>query len=139
MAKSDRTTDTQYGALPYRMGPHGREIMLITSRGTKRWVIPKGWPMVGKKPRRVAEIEAFREAGVKGVIAKRPLGFYPYSKFLPGGEERLCLVEVYPLRVTLKAVTWREQAERERTWFRADEAARLVDEGGLGLLIDEWR
>jgi ADP-ribose pyrophosphatase YjhB (NUDIX family) len=139
MAKSDRNTDIQYGALPYRMGPHGREILLITSRGTKRWVIPKGWPMVGKKPRRVAEIEAFQEAGVKGVIEKKPLGFYPYSKLLPGGAERLCLVEVYPLRVTQEAMKWREQSERERMWFRADEAAGLVDEGGLGLLIDEWR
>jgi len=71
MAKSDRTSDTQYGALPWRHGPHGLEIMLITSRETKRWVIPKGWPMVGKKPHRVAEIEAFQEAGVKGIIAKK--------------------------------------------------------------------
>ena len=89
MAKSNRNTDIQYGALPYRVGKHGVEVMLITSRETRRWVIPKGWPMSGKKPSRVAEIEAFQEAGVKGVVSKKPAGVYP-SKLLPDGETRLC-------------------------------------------------
>jgi hypothetical protein len=139
MAKSDRTTDTQYGALPYRAGPHGLEIMLIISRGSKRWVVPKGWPMIGRKPHRVAEIEAFQEAGVKGVVAKKPIGAYPYTKALPGGEARLCFVEVYPLHVTLEALEWREKPERKRMWLRAEEAVDLVDEGGLALIIEEWR
>jgi hypothetical protein len=138
MAKSDRSTDVQFGALPFRMGSGGLEIMLITSRGSKRWIIPKGWPIIGKKPHRVAEIEAFQEAGVKGVIHKKPIGAYPYSKSLPGGETRLCLVEVYPLRVTLEAVKWREQAERIREWFPAREATNLVDEGGLMQIMREW-
>jgi hypothetical protein len=113
--------------------------MLITSRETKRWVIPKGWPMAGKKPHRVAEIEAFQEAGVKGVVAKKPIGAYPYPKVLSNGEERICLIEVYPLRVTLETRKWREKAERRRVWFPAAEAAEVVDEGGLALIIDEWR
>ena len=139
MSKSDRSTNTQYGALPYRVGAQGLEIMLITSRETKRWVIPKGWPMAGKKPYQVAEIEAFQEAGVKGVITKKPVGSYPYAKILLGGERRLCFIEVYPLRVAVEAVIWREQAERQRAWFRAEEAASLVHEGGLALIIDEFR
>lgn len=138
MAKSDREADTQYGALPYRVGRHGIEVMLITSRETRRWVIPKGWPLLGKKPHRVAAIEAFQEAGVKGVVKKKPIGAYPYTKIFADGL-RLCFVEVYPLRVTLEAVKWRESSERDRVWFRADEAAALVDEGGLALIIDEWR
>jgi hypothetical protein len=76
---------------------------------------------------------------VKGVISKEPIGAYPYSKLLPGGEERLCLVVVYPLRVTLEVIKWREKSERERMWFRAEEAAELVDEGGLAQIIEEWR
>jgi 8-oxo-dGTP pyrophosphatase MutT (NUDIX family) len=138
MAKSDRTTDTQYGALPYRNGIHGLEILLITSRETGRWVIPKGWPMEGKEPHRAAEIEAFQEAGVKGVIKKKPVGVYPYTKFMPDGSDRLCLVEVFPLRVTLEAVKWREQAERKRAWFKARRAAELVDEGSLARIIEGW-
>jgi ADP-ribose pyrophosphatase YjhB (NUDIX family) len=139
MAKTDRTTDTQYGALPYRFGRQGVEIMLITSRETHRWVIPKGWPMAGKKPHRVAEIEAFQEAGVKGVISKKPTGVYPYAKLLPDGESRICFVAVFPLRVTLEKVEWRERGKRERHWFLQDEAAELVDEGSLAQIIEGWR
>jgi 8-oxo-dGTP pyrophosphatase MutT (NUDIX family) len=134
MPKSDRTTDTQYGALPYRITAQGVEVMLITSRGTKRWVIPKGWPMAGKKPHQVAAVEAYQEAGVKGVVGEKPIGAYPYSKNLPDGSQRLMFVEVYPLRVTLETKKWREKDERKRAWFRQDEAAELVDEGVLSAL-----
>jgi hypothetical protein len=76
---------------------------------------------------------------VKGIIAKKPIGAYPYVKLNPGGDERLCFIEVYPMRVTLEAVKCREAHERERVWLPAKKAAALVDEGGLALIIDEWR
>jgi hypothetical protein len=139
MPKSDRSTDTQYGALPYRIGEHGLELLLIKSRGTKRWVIPKGWPMADKKPHQVAKIEAYQEAGVKGIAGKKPIGSYPYAKALPDGGERLGFVEVYPLWVTLETKKWREKEDRKRVWFRKNIAAELVDEGGLVQIIDEWR
>lgn len=139
MAVSDRTSDTQYGALPYRLSAGGPEIMLITSRDTKRWIIPKGWPMIGKKPHKVAEIEAFQEAGVKGIIGKKSIGVYGYTKILPDRSNRLCLAEVYPLRVTLETVKWRERRERKRVWFPWADAAEMVDEGGLRLIIAGWR
>jgi ADP-ribose pyrophosphatase YjhB (NUDIX family) len=139
MAVSDRTSDTQYGALPYRLSAGGPEIMLITSRDTKRWIIPKGWPMIGKKPHKAAELEAFQEAGVKGIISKKSIGVYAYTKILSDRTDRLCLVEVYPLRVTLETVKWRERRERERVWFPCADAAELVDEGGLRLIIAGWR
>ena len=94
--------------------------------------------MEGKKAHRAAEIEAFQEAGVKGLIKKKPIGAYPAPKRLPNGEERLMHIEVYPLRVTLEAVKWREKKQRERHWFPAEEAADLVDEGGLAQIIAEW-
>ena len=90
MAKSDRTTDIQYGALPWRPIANGLEIMLITSRDTGRLVIPKGCPMDGKKPQRAAVVEAFQEAGVKGTIAKKWIGTFPYMKILAGGAGRSC-------------------------------------------------
>jgi 8-oxo-dGTP pyrophosphatase MutT (NUDIX family) len=139
MAKSDRNTDTQYAALPYRLEKGELEVMLITSRGRGRWVIPKGWPMIGRKPHEAAEIEAFQEAGVKGKVEKSPIGTYAYSKRVLGGEERLFIVVVYPLRVTLEAVKWRERAERRRVWFAREDAAALVEEGGLAEIIAAWR
>jgi len=138
MPKSDRSADIQYGALPYRVGPQGLEILLITSRGTGRWVIPKGWPMVGKKPHKVAEIEARQEAGVKGTIGKQSIGAYSQMKEAPDGEERLYTIEVYPLKVMEESAEWREKDERERTWFSLREAAGLVSEGALAQIIEEW-
>jgi 8-oxo-dGTP pyrophosphatase MutT (NUDIX family) len=139
MTKSDRTGDVQFGALPYRYERDGLEIMLITSRETRRWIIPKGWPMLGKKPHEVAAVEAYQEAGIKGVAGKKPIGTYPYPKLFPDGEERLCLVTVFPLRVILEERKWREMAERERSWFQKDIAAGLVEEGGLAQIIDEFQ
>jgi 8-oxo-dGTP pyrophosphatase MutT (NUDIX family) len=138
MLKTDRTGDMQYAALPFRFERGSVQIMLITSRETGRWVIPKGWPMPGKKPHQVASAEAHQEAGIKGVISKKPIGAYPYSKRLADGSERLCLVTVFPLRVTLEATKWREMHERRRVWFDKDGAAALVEEGGLAQIIDEW-
>ena len=112
--------------------------MLLTSRDTGRWIIPKGWPMFARKPHQVAAIEALQEGGVKGIVARKPAGIYHYSKGLPSSEERLCEVIVFPLRVVREANTWREKAERKRVWFPKDDAAALVDEGGLALIIDDW-
>jgi ADP-ribose pyrophosphatase YjhB (NUDIX family) len=137
MAKSDRSNDAQYAALPYRMSAHGPQVMLITSRETRRWVIPKGWPMEGKKPHRVAELEAFQEAGIKGIVSKKPIGTYPYAKALAGGGERLCFVEVFLLRVTVEAANWPEKAERRRAWFKPEEAADKVDEVSLARIIED--
>jgi 8-oxo-dGTP pyrophosphatase MutT (NUDIX family) len=139
MSRSLREGDLQFGALPYRKGKLGVEVLLITSRETKRWIIPKGWPMAGKKPHRAAQIEAFQEAGVKGIIAPKAVGSYSYPKILADGTERACLVEVYPLLVTIEATKWREQAERERAWFTLEESLIRVDDGGLGQLIAQLR
>ena len=80
--KSDRSGSVQYAALPWRQGPAGLEILLLTSRETRRWVLPKGWPMIGVEPQDCAAEEAFEEAGVEGVVTPRPIGAYPYRKRL---------------------------------------------------------
>jgi 8-oxo-dGTP pyrophosphatase MutT (NUDIX family) len=135
MVKSDRTGDTQYGVLPYRLEEDGVEVMLLTSRGTGRWVIPKGWPMVGKKPRVVASIEAKQEAGIRGILGRRPIGSFPYCKRMDDGDERLCECVVFLMLVTNEAPSWREKAERRRVWFPQDVAAEMVEEGTLAVMI----
>jgi len=136
MVKSDRSGDIQFGALPYRTRAGGEtEVMLLTSRGVGRWVIPKGWPMVGRKPRVVALTEARQEAGIKGIISRKPIGSFHYAKTLDRGEERLCECIVFLMLVTHEALTWREQKERTRAWFPRDEAAELVNEGALAMMI----
>ena len=128
----------QFAALPYRIGKSGRpEVMLLTSRETHRWVIPKGWPVKGMKPREVAAREALEEAGLIGsVVGRGPVGTFHYEKRLPR-ERLLCEVQVFLLRVDRQMKNWPEKGQREIRWFDPVEAAALVDEGGLGEIVRE--
>jgi hypothetical protein len=89
----------QYGALPYRFSQNSAlEILLVTTRGTRRWIIPKGWPIKGLRPPKSAAREAFEEAGVRGKIGAKPVGLFTYDKVLDeAGVSRTCEVKVYPL------------------------------------------
>ena len=103
----------QYGALPYRkMNGHRAEFMLVTSRETRRWIIPKGWPKKGKSPHRSAAREAFEEAGVLGAVGRRPLGSFSYEKRLKNGSSVECKVRVFPLEVSSQRKEWPERQER---------------------------
>jgi 8-oxo-dGTP pyrophosphatase MutT (NUDIX family) len=124
----------QYAALPYRLG-ETVEILLVTSRETRRWVIPKGWPMKGKRPHAAAAQEAFEEAGVRGRIGKTPVGAYRYVKVLKNGAPLVCSVDVFPMLVERQRKRWPEQHQRTAHWFTADEAAEAVVEPELQDLI----
>jgi 8-oxo-dGTP pyrophosphatase MutT (NUDIX family) len=129
-------TGDQIAALPLRRKKNGKlEVLLITSRDTGRWVLPKGWRMKGKSPWRAAEIEALEEAGVTGRIAKPEIGSYRYDKQLDDGQSIPCEVLVYPMLVRRLKRNWKERAERERHWFSPKRAARAVDEPDLEALL----
>jgi 8-oxo-dGTP pyrophosphatase MutT (NUDIX family) len=126
----------QFAALPYRIGDDGApQVMLVTSRETRRWIIPKGWPMKGLTPARAAEREAYEEAGLVGhLIGDKPIGSYRYEKRSTGGGQR-CDVWVFLLRVDYQLDDWPEKAQRETRWFRPLEAAGLVTESGLAEVL----
>jgi 8-oxo-dGTP pyrophosphatase MutT (NUDIX family) len=125
----------QYAALPYRGSGKRMRILLISSRETRRWVIPKGWPMKKREPPDAAAREALEEAGVEGDVERIAFGAYTYVKRLAEGEEVLCVVDVFPLRVTEEGEQWPEQDERTRRWFAPEDAAAAVDEPELKALI----
>jgi 8-oxo-dGTP pyrophosphatase MutT (NUDIX family) len=125
----------QVAALPWRVGAHGPEIMMVTSRDTGRWVLPKGWVEKDEKLWRAAEREAHEEAGVKGEISREPVGRYFYAKVQQIGRAKPCEVIVYPLTITKLCDDWKEKGKRERRWFEPEEAASLVDEEDLAELI----
>ncbi|SNT07123.1 TIGR00153 family protein [Sphingomonas laterariae] len=113
--------------------------MLITSRDTGRWVIPKGNPIRGLDPHRAAAHEAFEEAGITGIPCPSALGSYRYRKRKKSGEARTARVAVFPLAFLAQAEEWPEQEERETRWFSLGEAAELVDEPQLKEMIAGFR
>jgi 8-oxo-dGTP pyrophosphatase MutT (NUDIX family) len=126
----------QYAALPYRIrGNSGTEVMLVTSRDTRRWIIPKGWPHKGKTPHRSAAREAFEEAGVVGAIRRRSVGSFSYKKLLKSGSVVECKVRVYALAVKRQQKDWPEKKQREVKWLSATAAAKAVKEPMLGKII----
>lgn len=125
----------QVAALPWRRGSEGVEIMLVTSRETRRWVIPKGGLMAGLTEAQAAAQEALEEAGIEGATADAPIGEFRYLKVLKRRAPRWYRVSVYPLRVETELDTWDEAHQRDRAWFGRDTAAGLVDEPDLQALI----
>ena len=126
----------QFGALCWRMHRGHVQVLLITSRDTGRWIIPKGWPHDGLTASGSAAAEAWEEAGVEGVVAQTPLGLYSYDKLLKPGVVQPCVVTVFALRVARLRARFPERRERKRKWFDTARAARKVAEPELrGILI----
>lgn len=128
----------QVAALPWRKTADQVEVMLITSRDTGRWVLPKGWPETAEEFCEAAAREAHEEAGIDGAVSRSECGRYFYAKARSSGEDIPCEVLVYPLEVDTVADKWKEKGQRTRTWFRGEEAAKLVNEPDLGELIETF-
>lgn len=128
----------QVAALPYRRSEAGAvEFLLVTSRETARFVIPKGWPMKGLPDWKAAALEARQEAGLIGEVGRKPFGTYRYWKrlkvvFVP------VTVSVFAMRVKKEKPAWREMEARHKRWLTPAEAATLVDEPELATLIGDF-
>ena len=126
----------QAGVIAYRVLDGKVQVLLMTSRDTGRWIIPKGNINGHATPSKVAEREAYEEAGVRGAITSSiPLGIYTYSKKLESGEARAATVEVYLLRITERLKKWPEKGERKLSWVSTKEAVGLVEEPGVVPLL----
>lgn len=125
----------QAGAIPFRRESGGLRVLLITSRDTGRWVIPKGGVDQGHTPARAAAIEALEEAGIIGNLRPTPLGFYTYGKRLKSGIVQPTSVEVYALEFQKQLEDWPERSERRLEWMDVPTAAAAVDEQGLRILM----
>jgi 8-oxo-dGTP pyrophosphatase MutT (NUDIX family) len=135
MAKAKRGPRRQYAALPWRHGDEVVEVLLITSRETRRWVIPKGWRKKGEPASITAAREALEETGAGGRVAEAPLGEFRYQKLMKNGTLQRVRVTVFALEVLFEHEDWPERDEREKLWTTPDHAARLVDEPELQALI----
>lgn len=125
----------QYGVLPWRRVEGAMEFLLITTLNTRRWIVPKGWPLPGRTPRECAAQEALEEAGILGEVALTPLGWFHYDKLRKSGEVVPCKVQVYPMEVTRQRRAWPEKAVRQTHWYPLEEALARVAEPSLRALI----
>ncbi len=124
----------QIGALVYRWNAGEFEVLIVTSRETRRWILPKGWPMAGKTAAATAAREADEEAGIIGHVVKKPLGRFATIKRI--GETALpSEVEVYALQFIKQKQKWKERGERICLWLPAMEAANTVAEPDLAAII----
>ncbi|WP_375567364.1 NUDIX hydrolase [Oceaniradius stylonematis] len=129
----------QVAALVWRKaGKKKAEVLLITSRGTGRWILPKGWIETGESMGEAAAREAWEEAGIEGNVTGEPVGTYDYDKLEDDGQAIACRTHVFALAVTRQAKDWPERDERERKWVPAADAAGMVEEAELKVLLDAF-
>ena len=127
----------QYGALPYRFSQDAAlQILLVTTRGTRRWIVPKGWLIRGLRPAKSAAREAFEEAGVTGRIGAKSIGLFAYNKLLDeAGGTTACEVKIYPLLVKRQSHVWPESHQRTTQWVEPSRAIAMIKEAGLKKIV----
>lgn len=128
----------QCAAIPFVRQPDGSiQILLVTSRTTKRWLVPKGWIAPSRSPAEAAAKEAAEEAGIIGkIVSDEPTGSYRYEKTLRSGRKVVCQVSVFLLRVERQLLTWPEKNQRRLQWVTPLEAVALVQEPELAEIIE---
>jgi 8-oxo-dGTP pyrophosphatase MutT (NUDIX family) len=109
--------------------------LLVTSRETRRWVVPRGNPIPKLTPADSAAQEAFEEAGIRGAVSASPLGSYRYDKRRKNGAVVATEVRLFAMAVAEELDSWPEAGQRQRRWFARDEAAEAVDEPDLKDLL----
>ncbi|KAA0972099.1 NUDIX hydrolase [Aureimonas fodinaquatilis] len=133
--KKHKDVKYQVASMPLRINADGHlQVLLVTSRETRRWVLPKGNLMKGKTPSRAAAIEALEEAGVTGKISKTPYDSFQYWK---RGRKAFAfaVVEVFVLIVTGRRASWKEKKQRRQVWVTPTQASVMVLEPGLQSIL----
>jgi 8-oxo-dGTP pyrophosphatase MutT (NUDIX family) len=126
----------QVAALPWRREQDGSiAVMLVTSRTNAKWMLPKGWPMVGRDDSQAALQEAREEAGIDGLILDKPIGSYRFIKLFDDGTTKPAQAVIYALFVTDQHSRWQEKSQRKRKWFTPAHAAEAVTEPDLARFL----
>ena len=137
-----RKTDVraQFAALCFRWIKEQREsrILLISSRDSGRWILPKGWPVNGRTPAQSALLESYEEAGVQGKVYDQCMGHYSYTKLMGNRRAVACVVGVYPIRVKSLLKKFPERGERRRIWLSPKDAAKMISEPALKPMLRQF-
>ena len=124
----------QIAVLPWRKRKGEVEICVVTSRGTRRWILPKGWPIPGRSAAAAAKVEAWEEAGLRGSVAPMPLGHYRYIKQTETADIPV-VATLYGMRVTGMARNYPERGQRKRKWLSPKKAAARLTEPDLAQIV----
>ncbi len=137
MNRTDNAIFQQYGALPFSITDDGEvRVLLVTTRGRREWIIPKGWPIRNLSAGATAAREAYEEAGVLGtVVSESPIGSFRYAKQRNSRKAAIHEVSVFLFAVERQLRKWPEKAERVTQWFAPDEASAVVAPEGLSDLL----
>lgn len=136
--RDKRDVRTQFGALCWRRQGDEVQVLLVTSKRTRRWILPKGWPQHGATPAQAAATEAWEEAGATGKVSTVCLGIYSYDKDMEDDVELPCVVALFPLKVKRLDADWPEMKKRRRRWFSLKKAAELVREPELASILRQF-
>ncbi|WP_298853332.1 NUDIX hydrolase [uncultured Ruegeria sp.] len=129
----------QYSALCFRIKRGRPEVLLITTRKSRRWIIPKGWLIPGLSPQETALQEAWEEAGVTGHCSEVRLGQFLYHKHRLNRLPTLCLVDVFPVHVLAVEQNYPETGARKRKWFSPKKAAQKVNSPELAEMLRDFK
>lgn len=137
MSAADPVILYQYGALPFAITDKGAiRVLLVTTRGRRDWVIPKGWPIRNLTASATAAREAYEEAGLVGsVVSDEPIGAYRYEKNRKSRRATICEVSVFLFAVERQLRKWPEKFERETRWFKASQALEVIAPDGLADIV----
>lgn len=131
---------SQFAALCYRLRKEKVQVLLVTSRRSKRWIVPKGWPMHAKTPEAAVLQEAWEEAGVTGKVTGGCLGVYSYAKEMKEDNNTLPVIALlYPVEVKARAKTYPEVGQRRCKWVSRKKAMKLVKEPELRRMIRDFQ
>jgi len=133
-----RAVRTQFGALCWRQQNDEVQVLLVTTRRSQRWILPKGWPVHDATPAEAALTEAWEEAGVVGKVKTSCLGIFSYCKGLPDDSNLPCVVAVFPVKVKELENDWPEKESRKRKWYSLKQAANLVEDPELSGILRKF-
>ncbi|NTW83725.1 MAG: NUDIX hydrolase [Chlorobiaceae bacterium] len=108
-------------------------LVLITSRRSGNWIIPKGYVEKGLTPAESAAKEAYEEAGLIGRVHPEAAGRYRYRKY-----RKFFMVMVYPLFIDTILDEWEEMHSRKRVLVTPAEAIEMVCEENLRRIIADY-
>lgn len=134
-----RPARLQIAALCYRVIDGVCEVLLVRTRDTGRWILPKGWPEPDRPAFETAVIEAYEEAGVRGLPDKRAYASFRSYKGLANGLRIRTRVLVFKIESTDVLQRFPEKGQRQVSWIPISEAIERADEPGVKKVLRRFR